>query len=195
MGQVMAARHTKREQLLQAARDEFALRGYHGTTVRDIATRSGVAAGTFYLYFPTKEACFLSLIDELHAEVLAAVIAARTGLTDPLDKLVASVGAVLRIFAANASLARIVLVHAPGTDPSFDRRLQELHLEFAQLVRADLDEAVAAGGIPAQATDTAALAVIGAVYEVTVAHLDDRTTGETGAALATFIRRAVGSWR
>src|SRR3712207_8615846 len=46
----------RREQLLAAARAELAEHGYERTTVSSIATRANVAQGTFYLYFPSKEA-------------------------------------------------------------------------------------------------------------------------------------------
>lgn len=45
----------RREQLLDAAERLFAERGVSGTTVADITTETGVAKGTFYLYFATKE--------------------------------------------------------------------------------------------------------------------------------------------
>jgi TetR/AcrR family fatty acid metabolism transcriptional regulator len=195
---VAAAVADRRQQLLAAAREAFARSGYHGTTVRDVCDRCSVSVGTFYLYFANKEACFVGLIDALYEEVVAAAAAARADLADPVDKLVASVGAVLRTLHGHAPLARIVLVHAPGTHPAFDARLRELHIELAQLVRRDLDEAVATGAIPPQDTQTAALAIIGAVYEVTVAHLDrrtDRAIEESLAALAALVRNAIGSRR
>jgi AcrR family transcriptional regulator len=46
----------RREQLLQAAREVLAENGYERTTVSSIATKANVAQGTFYLYFPSKEA-------------------------------------------------------------------------------------------------------------------------------------------
>lgn len=188
----------RRGQLLAAAREAFARHGYHGTTVRDVCDRCGVSVGTFYLYFATKEACFLGLIDDLYAEVVASAVTARAGCDDPLVKLDASVDAVLRTFHARAELARIVLVNAPGTHPSFDARLRELHIEFAALVRHELDEAVATGVIPPQDTETSALAMLGAVYEVAVAHLDqrtERTLDQSVATLTQVVRRAVGAPR
>ncbi len=46
----------KKEQILEAALEAFADRGFHGTTVPAIAERAGVAAGTLYRYFESKEA-------------------------------------------------------------------------------------------------------------------------------------------
>ncbi len=55
----------RREQLLTAAREVLAARGYERTTVSSIAGRAQVAQGTFYLYFPSKEALPGALAEQL----------------------------------------------------------------------------------------------------------------------------------
>lgn len=52
---VTEERGQKREQILQAALECFAERGFHGTPVPDIAARAKVGAGTIYRYFESKE--------------------------------------------------------------------------------------------------------------------------------------------
>ncbi|MDE1173110.1 MAG: TetR/AcrR family transcriptional regulator [Parvibaculaceae bacterium] len=52
-----------REAILSAARIVFAELGYGGTTVRDIIRGTGLASGTFYNYFKSKEEVFEALID------------------------------------------------------------------------------------------------------------------------------------
>src|SRR3954466_1506512 len=62
----------RRTQLLQAARSVFAKKGYDEATISEIVTRAGVAQGTFYLYFPGKEAlagAFAEVLSERLAEV------------------------------------------------------------------------------------------------------------------------------
>jgi AcrR family transcriptional regulator len=46
----------KRAAILEAALELFAERGFHGTTVPEVATKAGVGAGTLYRYFESKEA-------------------------------------------------------------------------------------------------------------------------------------------
>jgi len=55
----------RREQLLTAAREVLAEHGYERTTVSSIATKANVAQGTFYLYFPSKEALPGALSEQL----------------------------------------------------------------------------------------------------------------------------------
>lgn len=51
-------------ELLAAALDCFVEKGFAGTRMEDIARRAGVAKGTFYLYFPSKQAVFEALVQE-----------------------------------------------------------------------------------------------------------------------------------
>lgn len=55
----------RRTQILDAAARVFADRGYHRTTVRDVAREAGIADGTIYLYFTSKQELLLALIAQL----------------------------------------------------------------------------------------------------------------------------------
>jgi AcrR family transcriptional regulator len=90
---VVASRTGRREQLLAAAREVLAQNGYERTTVSSIATRANVAQGTFYLYFPSKEALPGALAEEVH-HALAAATARATAEPTTLEAAVeALVGA------------------------------------------------------------------------------------------------------
>ena len=53
--------HTRREEILQAAKELFLEQGYDSTTIRRIADRVGISAPALYLYFKDKEALMLAL--------------------------------------------------------------------------------------------------------------------------------------
>ena len=57
-------KHNNREAILDAARTVFADLGYGATSVRDIIRKTGLASGTFYNYFKSKEEVFEALMDE-----------------------------------------------------------------------------------------------------------------------------------
>jgi AcrR family transcriptional regulator len=67
-----------RAALLAAARDAFGTLGYEAAAVRDIVRRTDLASGTFYNYFPDKDAIFRALVEEAGAEARHRVRAART---------------------------------------------------------------------------------------------------------------------
>lgn len=182
--------------LLEAAARLFAGHGYHGTTVRQIAAAAGLATGTFYLYYPTKEAVMLALIARLEEEVMSAILDRRTHQGSVIDKLAASMTAVLAVFARNENLARISLVTAPGLNPVFDDRLAGLHTHFAGLVERDLEEAVTADLIPHGDAEVMSRALIGSLYEVITGWLRDRRPSDLGAAIPVLINynlRGIGA--
>lgn len=184
------------EQLLAAAAEEFATRGYHQTTVKDIVDRAGVATGTFYLYFANKERSCAALIERLYGRVLAEVIAARQGRVTELEKLAASIRAALRVFAAERNLAHIALVRAPGAHPLFDELLARIHRELWDLVARNIDEAVAEGLLPRQPAAITARALIGSLYEVVISWLQagvPATLDEAVDPLVRFCLRGLGA--
>jgi AcrR family transcriptional regulator len=56
--------HTRRDEILGAAKELFLEEGYAATTIRKIADRVGVSAPALYLYFADKEAIMLALCDQ-----------------------------------------------------------------------------------------------------------------------------------
>jgi AcrR family transcriptional regulator len=56
---------------VKAARAVFERRGYHDTRVVDITKAAGVAYGTFYTYFESKELIFAQVVEELHRDFRA----------------------------------------------------------------------------------------------------------------------------
>jgi AcrR family transcriptional regulator len=52
--------------IVEAAYDLFVQRGYHGTSMRQIAERAGIAPGGLYNHFPGKEALFAAVLDAHH---------------------------------------------------------------------------------------------------------------------------------
>lgn len=66
----------KRAQILAAARTEFLARGFKGASIEEIAHRAGIAKGTVYLYFESKEAVFHAVLAAFFAWVLERARAA-----------------------------------------------------------------------------------------------------------------------
>jgi TetR/AcrR family fatty acid metabolism transcriptional regulator len=77
----------KREAILRAAIEVFARRGYFGAQVADIARAAGVAAGTVYLYFKSKDDLLVSIFDKTMKEAREEGRAALQGVADPVERL------------------------------------------------------------------------------------------------------------
>ena len=120
----------RRQQLLQAAIWVFARKGYRRAAISDIIDRAGVARGTFYLYFASKEQVFLAIVEDFHRKVSAAVTTTSEPptqpLTDPEGLLRNSFRRWLGFFAANRDATTVILKEASSIDPRFEKGFAEL---------------------------------------------------------------------
>jgi len=79
--------HTRREEILQAAKELFLEEGYEATTIRRIADRVGVSAPALYLYFHDKEAMMLALCDQTFGRLIERITDIEKTVADPLERL------------------------------------------------------------------------------------------------------------
>ncbi len=83
----MAEKNTKRGLILSAAVTVFAEKGFNAARVSDIARCAGVADGTIYLYFKSKEHLLLQIFEEKMDELRAGLLEAMEGVDDPLERI------------------------------------------------------------------------------------------------------------
>src|SRR5438128_11214783 len=88
----------RRAELLKVSREIMAEKGYEATTVSEIVAKAGVAQGTIYWYFPSKDSIVKSFSIEMQNEVQAALTGVFT-ICDPIDqKIERSVDDIFVIF-------------------------------------------------------------------------------------------------
>lgn len=97
-----------RDKLLRASESLFGARGFHGTSVVDITRTAGVAQGTFYLYFESKEEVFRQLVRDLSHQLRRALARAVSGATDRLEIEELGVREFVRFSAEHRDLYHIV---------------------------------------------------------------------------------------
>lgn len=155
-----------RARILEAAVTVFASKGYHDTKVDDIVSESQTSKGSFYFYFPSKQDIFLALVDtfaDLLENRLRDQINAETSGVVRVD---VALRACLEIFGQYRGLAKIALVQATGLGIAFEEKRRAVNDRFIQIIRENLDKAVADGSIPALDTKIAACAWMGALNEI-----------------------------
>jgi TetR/AcrR family fatty acid metabolism transcriptional regulator len=84
---VRVERTDRRDALLRAAIDTFAARGFFNAQVADVARAAGVAAGTVYLYFRSKDDLLTSIFEKTMKDAIAEGRASIAGITDPVERL------------------------------------------------------------------------------------------------------------
>ena len=122
-------REQRKRELLDVALRVFGQRGYHQTRIADIIDAAGVARGTFYLYFESKNAIFHALLDDLLSKVRSSVVGVSMAPNaEPVHTQIRdSVERVLAAFVESPDLTRVVLREAVGLDDEVDRKLADFH--------------------------------------------------------------------
>jgi AcrR family transcriptional regulator len=191
--------HTTRERLLLAAQELIEEDGYGAASVLAIARRAGVAAGTLYRHFTSKEELFVELFRnacDREVEAMRAAAAEMPQGASHVERLVT----VLQTFAARAlrrpRLAWALL--AEPVDPLVDAERLAYRERYRAMAARILAAGIEAGELPEQDPDLTAAALIGACGEALVGPLSpvNPSRPETGAvleALRTFVLRAVGA--
>lgn len=94
--------------ILDAAAAEFGTRGFQNTAITDITARAGVATGSFYTWFESKEAVFRALVADLSAQVRDRVAPAVLAAPDGLAAEAAGLSEYLAFVADHAVIYRII---------------------------------------------------------------------------------------
>lgn len=164
----MVSKTERRHHILMAARDVFAKRGYHQSTIDDIVAEAGVARGTFYLYFEDKRAVFSDLMDRFFTSVTMAInrIDIATGAPSVADQARANIRAILGMCLADRAMTKILLTDAQGVDPAFDRKLATFYDAVVQLLTDSLKEGQGLGIVADGEPRVMAYLTLGALKEL-----------------------------
>jgi AcrR family transcriptional regulator len=84
-------KEVRKVQILDAARDLFFTKGFEGTTVEDIAERTELSKGAIYLYFPSKEEIYVSIMHE-GSKILYEMLTRAASGNLPADTLLRRLG-------------------------------------------------------------------------------------------------------
>lgn len=172
-------KQANRAAILDAARDVFSEIGYGAATVRDIIRRTDLAAGTFYNYFPDKEAVFRGLIDDAALRARERVRAPRKTATTFEEFVRGGFQAYFEFAAEDRTTFELTrrnagTVRAMFGQPSIGAGVDELE--------ADIKAGIDAGLIAPMDARYAAAAMVGVGFEIGVQMLLRDPVDPEGAA-------------
>jgi AcrR family transcriptional regulator len=152
----LAARH---DAIIEAARSLASGSGLAAVQIAAVAERAGIAAGTVYRYFPSKEDLVAAVIKNTVDRQVAAIRTAAAASPGALSGLAAALMGVAAETLRTRRLAFALLAETEGDGSAAAR--ERIGGEFETLIRA----AVADGQLPAQPSAASASAVLGAMVE------------------------------
>lgn len=135
----------KREAILRAATGVFARNGYFNSKVADIASAAGVADGTVYLYFKSKEEILHSIFDRTVDEAVTEAREELKEIKDPREKLRRIARRHLERLEADRDLAIVFQVELRGSTKFMEEFSAAGFAAYLGLIRATIEEGQRAG--------------------------------------------------
>ncbi len=166
-----SARRTRtRRRLVDAAVSLLRDRGLSETSVEDIVRAAGVAKGTFYLYFDSKDGVINAVAERLVEDVghIVEEALAERG-RSPVERVLALGGAVSQVGREPYERELIEVFHRPENRAVHDRVGEQVFARIAPPLARVITEGIATGQFVAQDPDRAAryvLACFDVLHEV-----------------------------
>ena len=135
----------RREQLVRAAVQRFAINGYHRTTIKEIADTAGVSPGLIYSYVKDKEELLLFVFMAIFKKYQEEIPKQLEGMTDPLQRFCTAVRAYCESVGSNVGAT--VVGYQESRSLSRERRkiVKGLELETNELIAGPVKECMKAG--------------------------------------------------
>lgn len=130
----------KREAILRAATEVFARKGFFNSKVSDIASAAGIADGTVYLYFKSKDEILHSIFDRAMADFIAEGKRELEALSGPTEKLRKIAELHLERLGADRDLAIVFQVELRGSTKFMQEFSAAGFAEYLDIIRRTIDE-------------------------------------------------------
>ena len=122
----------RRDEIMAAAKEVFARKGFHDTTIADIAKRAGLAYGSIYWYFDSKDELFHALMaveeSALRRHIAAAVGARQDG--DGEAPFRTAVQATFEFFESDKATVKLLFRDAYALGDRFEKHLGGIYERF-----------------------------------------------------------------
>jgi AcrR family transcriptional regulator len=166
MSVISDRQHQTRNLLVAAATAVFHERGYQKARVSDIVAKAGVAQGTCYLYFRSKEAVFRHICETYMERFTQAFQQSRNlfegGSEAEVRETVSEfIQRLLRVYEENRAVAELLFREGIGHGGLFKEIYEDLFVHFLSLIRERIQDSISRGIFRFDDAETAAVFVLG----------------------------------
>jgi AcrR family transcriptional regulator len=123
--------------------DVFAERGFHGTSMDELAEAAGVTKPVLYQHFPSKRRLYLELLEDVGNRLVEAVTGAVTAASGPHRQVEAGFGAYFGFVARQTSAFNLLFASGGRRDEEFADMVRTVEDRMAEsvaaLIEADID--------------------------------------------------------
>lgn len=185
----------RRAELTDAAAAVFAERGAANTAVSDIVQRAGVAQGTFYLYFESKDDLLVAIAERMVGAVIDMAEAALDGEASAVSQLRAFVGALAGAAREEGAPELLELLHSPDNLALHHRLEERIIPRLLPLMERIVERGLEEGTFDVADPRAAAWFVLGGLHGAELAGTPPAAMPGALAAGAELALRALGHRR
>ena len=138
----------KLDALLASAARVFAERGYHQTSMRDLARETGISLSGLYYYVDSKDELLFLIQHRSFAAVIASLGEALVGVENPVDRLARFIESHLEYFASHMAEMKVLSHEAEALSGDYLARVNQQKREYTRTLM-DILQAVEATNGPA----------------------------------------------
>jgi AcrR family transcriptional regulator len=129
----------RREQLLDVALEVFGDRGFHPTSMNDVAEAAGVTKPVLYQHFRSKRDLYREVLTQVGAELLEAITKATTTAESPHEQVELGFGAYFRFVADNEAAFRVLFGGGTRRDEEFAAQVAQVEGAIAEAIAVLID--------------------------------------------------------
>lgn len=146
----------RRDQLLEVALEVFSTRGFHVTSMDDIAEAAGVTKPVLYQHFPSKRALYLELLDDVGTQLREAITKATIEAVGPRRQVEAGCAAYFAFVAKHRNAFQLLFGGGARRDAEFADAVRRVEDAIAEAVAPFID-----AGLDAEHQRELAHAIVG----------------------------------
>lgn len=186
-------REQRRKDILGAAAELFAQQGYEKTTVSQIVQKAGMAQGTFYLYFDSKEHVRMGVHEQIINEIVEKSLSVKAMEADPFKKIELMLLAGVDTMKRHQDLMRVIHREV-SCEAIYDEESREMNRKLLGPVCEILQEGMDSGVFAKADPTITAYLLIGMVERITRSALlwgEPAPLEQVTAVILDFLRRGL----
>jgi AcrR family transcriptional regulator len=186
--QVSRRAQARRDGILDAALTVISHKGFHGTSVADVASRARVSRATVYQHFADKRDIFGALAGRIAQRIIEAADGWPDLPSDPLEEMPAAnvparanelrvmiaarITQILEVISADTDAARLIIRPPPGSNELADDALRRIGDHIVEILTRDIQEASENGLLRPCDPRTVSRFLLGGIEKLVIEALD-----------------------
>src|SRR5215469_9084014 len=190
--QPQVSQSSKRERIIEAGLKLFANESYQAVTMDRVAEAAGVAKGTLYLYFQSKEDLYLGILTDGMESMARNYQASVDPQSDVKVRLRRAITLSIEFYDQRRDLLRLMMTEEPRMPEARNRLREEWRDRGVRFFNSLIEEGIQSGAFRRVDARLATFAILGSIRSVMLFHGARRPVDQIGDELGEMVVRGLG---